>query len=312
MDLTEVRDFIENKLQQDGDLVPLLIRFSWHCCGTFDKNRNNGGSNGGTMRFETERNDPENSGFKLAFDLFDELKEKVKASSEISFADLYILGGYVAIEYSGGPVISFKTGRIDFDKQNAQNIYGHSGCPFGDGDFNSCGSRLPTADCGQDDTKDKIYEREKKTIEAMRGTFNRLGFVDREAVALILLGHQYGQGHLDVSGYDGFWFPFAPNYWNIPKSSNGGGYFSIYKNIHKLKEATTLKGKRQWETTIYGRRKIMLLPTDMAIYWDLQYRSHLQFYDKNRHAFFHEAKSAWQKLTELGCDGLLTPEKRIN
>ena len=44
-----------------------------------------------------------------------------------------------------------------------------------------------------------MHEREAPTIRAMRGLFDRLGFDDKETVALIILGHQYGRCHLDVS-----------------------------------------------------------------------------------------------------------------
>ena len=65
VDLIEVRADIARVMydrdHDDGSYAPLLIRFSWHCCGTYDKVSNTGGSNGGTMRFPAEQADLENA-----------------------------------------------------------------------------------------------------------------------------------------------------------------------------------------------------------------------------------------------------------
>ena len=53
----------------------------------------------------------------------------------------------------------------------------------------------------------------------------------------------------------------------------------------------------------------MMLPTDMALGWDPKYREIVQFYNRNRRAFKVDACKAWIRLTELGCEGLLTPER---
>jgi len=194
MDLSPARFLIVEALDNDHELAPLLIRFSWHCCGTYDAEKKNGGSNGGTMRFEAERNDPENAGFEKALSLFE--KVKAKHPDLLSFADLYVLGGYVAIEWTGGPHIPFSYGRVDYDDEKAKSVYGDLMCPFGDGKHNPHGSRLPAADMGRNqrcsmDAPKRLQE--EPTISAIRKTFTRMGFNDRETVALILLGHQYGR-----------------------------------------------------------------------------------------------------------------------
>jgi len=108
-DLKEL--MISNQAFDDGSYAPLFIRFAWHNSGTFDKNKRNGGSNGGTMRFEKEREDPENAGLARCQDLLKPIKEKY---SFMSHADLYILAGCVAIESTGGPYIPFSYGRLDY------------------------------------------------------------------------------------------------------------------------------------------------------------------------------------------------------
>ena len=61
------------------------------------------------MRFTKERADPANAGFKKAFELFDKIKAEIPQESKVSFADLYILGGYTAIEVTGGPLRIWKS-----------------------------------------------------------------------------------------------------------------------------------------------------------------------------------------------------------
>lgn len=98
LDLTEVRNDIRAVMydpsHDDGSFAPLLIRFAWHLCGTYDKESKTGGSNGATMRFEAEANDPENAGFDKAKALLAPIHERYPW---LSYADLCILAGYVAI-----------------------------------------------------------------------------------------------------------------------------------------------------------------------------------------------------------------------
>ena len=81
-----------------------MIRYAWHACGTYDRFKRTGGSNGGTMRFEAERADPENAGFAKAHALVQEVHAKF---DWLSSADVQILAGYVALEASGGPAVPF-------------------------------------------------------------------------------------------------------------------------------------------------------------------------------------------------------------
>ena len=139
-----------------------------------------------------------------------------KHSSMLSLADLTILAGCVAIEEMGGPHIPFACGRKDCSPSEAART-------VGDGKINPNGSRLPPADLGQAETAQDapVNELEQPTIDAVRRTFQRLGLTDRETVCLLLMGHQFGRCHLDVSGYEHVWHPHA-THWN----SNHLGYVS--------------------------------------------------------------------------------------
>lgn len=342
-DLTEVRNAIHavmfNPSHDDGSFAPLLIRFAWHLCGTYDRESKTGGSNGATMRFDAEANDPENSGLEKAKVLLAPIH---KQFPWLSLADLWILAGYVAIEAAGGPRMRFAHGRQDFTKEEAVAIYGESGCPFGDGKFNPHGSRLPAADLGPDESVPASAPkclREAPTINAMRSTFLRMGIDDRETVALIVLGHQFGRCHREVSGYEGSWWAANPTTWN----SDGMGFLVCVDQYdweyeenpcanarpfnptrmprlapaHRLRGSswtsairphpTLAPGKRQYDNTGNGRH-IMMLVADMCLTWDPTYRQHLGRYRDDRREFRVDAIAAWKKLTELGCDGLLVEE----
>lgn len=316
MDLRELRQSIAAGLHDpshdDGSLAPLMIRYAWHSCGTYDKEKGNGGSNGGTMRFGAEREDPENAGFGKARAFVQKLREAHPDARKLSEADLQVLCGTVAIEATGGPHVTFSTGRADWSLAEATRVFGSGGCPFGDGAFSPHGSRLPAADLGPAPgcpASAPAAVREAPTIDAIRGTFGRMGFSDRETVCLIVLGHQYGRCHPDVSGYDGPWYAFGPTEWNVYE--HGLGYLSAYGLTSNYQEEDAPSGKRQWNMWFSGRGRgdpFMMLAVDMALTWDDQYRAHLRYYDSHRAQFRKDAAAVWKKLTELGCDGLLSPE----
>lgn len=101
--------------------------------------------------------------------------EPIKAKHpNVSYADLWVLSSYVAIEEMGGPALKFIPGRKDaLDEKE---------CPPN--------GRLPDAD---------------KDASHIRQVFGRMGFTDREMVALIGGGHGIGRCHKDRSGYEGPW-----------------------------------------------------------------------------------------------------------
>merc|ERR1711865_1150010 len=127
-DLTQVRRYIHSLFQDynhdDGSLAPLMLRFAWHQCGTYDLASNTGGSNGHTMQFPTEQKDPENAGFAKAGIFMQKIKTKFP--DLLSTADLSILTGTCAIENMGGPRIPFRYGRVDFTQEQAVSIHGKS------------------------------------------------------------------------------------------------------------------------------------------------------------------------------------------
>jgi len=176
VDYDAVRKAIVERLDDenwdDGSWGPVFVRLAWHSSGTFCKSNNQGGgSEGATMRFSPECDFGANAGLEHARKYLQPVKDQFP---NLSYADLWILAGYVAIEEMGGPRIPFKGGRRD--AKSAES------CPP-DG-------RLPDAD------GDAAH---------VRKIFNRMGFNDQEIVALVGGGHALGRCHTDRSGYKGPW-----------------------------------------------------------------------------------------------------------
>ncbi|BFZ63510.1 heme peroxidase [Saitoella coloradoensis] len=173
-DYEQVREEIKKILPQPGydagSAGPILVRLAWHCSGTYDKQTNTGGSNGATMRYAIEANDPANAGLEHAREFLEPVKRKFPW---ISYGDLWTLAGVVALEEMGGPRVAWRGGRLDHtDDSNVP--------PNG---------RLPDASQG---------------CPHLRDVFYRMNFSDQEIVALSG-AHTLGQCHADRSGFDGPW-----------------------------------------------------------------------------------------------------------
>jgi len=167
----DIADIMDDYDWDDGSWGPVLVRLAWHASGTYCAADKTGGSNGATMRFAPESEDGANAGLDHARARLEAIKEK---HPNLSYADLWVLASYVAIEEMGGPAIEFKGGRSDAKDGSA--------CP--------AVGRLPDAAQGADHVRDVFY---------------RMGFSDQEIVVLVGGGHAIGRCHTDRSGFDGPW-----------------------------------------------------------------------------------------------------------
>lgn len=161
---------ILTKLRTDEatrNMAPTLLRLCWHNAGTYSKDTGLGGSEGARMRFSPELDWNSNKGLKSAMDFLEPFK-----SEQISYSDLWTLGGIVSIIFMRGPVIPFKYGRVD--SQEASTLPDNL---------------LPDASQGSDH---------------LRQIFGRMGFNDQEIVALSG-AHAVGRCHPEASGYEGIW-----------------------------------------------------------------------------------------------------------
>jgi hypothetical protein len=180
----------------DGSYAPILIRLAWHASATYDRHSRTGGSDGATMRLITEAADPDNAGLEYARAILEPIKARHPG---ISYADLWILAAYAALEHTGGPVIEFRAGRRDSSDP--------ARCPPN--------GRLPDPQHGLQPGEDADGRPNgwRDLAAYMRALFDRLGFSEREAVALLCGGHAYGRCHTSRSGFAGAWVE-APTIWS--------------------------------------------------------------------------------------------------
>eukprot|EP00929_Paragymnodinium_shiwhaense_P120904 TRINITY_DN92969_c0_g1_i1.p1 TRINITY_DN92969_c0_g1~~TRINITY_DN92969_c0_g1_i1.p1 ORF type:complete len:346 (-),score=69.72 TRINITY_DN92969_c0_g1_i1:167-1204(-) len=250
---------------------PLWLRLAWHSSGTFCKHTKTGGSDGATMRFEPEVNWGANAGLKTAQDLLEPVKKKFP---QVSYSDLWIYAAIVAIEEMGGPAIKFTPGRVD--KKSGKE------CPIWEGKTHKDG-RLPGAD----------KDSPAMTAEHLRYIFNRMGFDDREIVALSG-AHGLGACHTDRSGY---WGP-----WTRAPTTVSNEYFrELLENTWTIK--TTHKGKPWTGPMQYEdpTGDLMMLPSDIVLIQDKAFRTYVEAYAKDQNLFLKDFGAAVGKLFDLGC-----------
>eukprot|EP00516_Mucochytrium_quahogii_P001325 CAMPEP_0203760604 /NCGR_PEP_ID=MMETSP0098-20131031/13860_1 /ASSEMBLY_ACC=CAM_ASM_000208 /TAXON_ID=96639 /ORGANISM=" , Strain NY0313808BC1" /LENGTH=398 /DNA_ID=CAMNT_0050654241 /DNA_START=210 /DNA_END=1406 /DNA_ORIENTATION=+ len=268
VDYEGIRKAISDILDSDdydyGSYGPLLIRLAWHNAGTYDKNTNTGGSEGAMMRFSPESDWGANAGLDIARAKLEKIKQQFPG---VTYADLWSLAGTQAIEDAGGPSIKWRPGRKDFAES-------HASLPDG---------LLP----------DSLgAEHKREPAQHLRNIFYRMGFNDREIVALSG-AHVLGGCHGDRSGHVGPWTRSPITFSN--------DFFVVLLNEtwskKKHHQGQDWKGPTQYEDP---SGELMMLPTDMALVWDEKFRSVVEEYANNEELFFNDFANAWTKLQELG------------
>lgn len=249
---------------------PLFVRLAWHSAGTFCKSTGTGGSAGATMRFDPEVSWGANAGLKVAHGYLEPVKKKFP---QVSYSDLWIYAACVAIEEMGGNPVPFTPGRVD--KASGAE------CPVWEGATHKDG-RLPSADMGTPE----------KTATHLRYIFNRMGFDDREIVALSG-AHGLGACHLDRSG---FWGP-----WTRAPTTISNEYFrELIENkwtVKKTHKGQPWKGPLQYEDPT---GELMMLPSDLVLIQDEKFRPWVEKYAKDDKLFQKDFAEVVGKLFGLG------------
>ena len=188
-----------------GHYGPFFIRMAWHSAGTYRTGDGRGGASAGQQRFAPLNSWPDNGNLDKARRLLWPIKQKYGA--KLSWADLFILAGNVAIESMGGPVFGFGGGRADVWEPEKDVYWGTEENWVGD-EANE--TRI------QPD-KGMVLEEPLAAIQMgliyvnpegpggrpealqsardIRETFARMGMNDVETAALTAGGHTFGKAH---------------------------------------------------------------------------------------------------------------------
>jgi len=183
-----------------GHYGPLFIRMSWHAAGTYRMADGKGGANGGFQRFAPLNSWPDNVNLDKARRLLWPIKKKY--GNKISWADLLVLAGNVALEDMGFKTFGFGAGREDAWGPDKSVYWGSEREWLSDKNRYSGNHKLenPLAavQMGLIYVNPEGPGGKPDPIEAakdIRETFKRMGMNDEETVALIAGGHSFGKCH---------------------------------------------------------------------------------------------------------------------
>ena len=182
-----------------GHYGPFFIRMTWHAAGTYRIADGRGGGGTGAQRFAPLNSWPDNGNLDKARRLLWPIKKKY--GQNISWADLLILAGNVAIESMGGKTFGFSGGRDDIWAPEEDIYWGAEGEWLGNKRYS--GERdlqHPLAAVqmgliyvnpeGPDGNPDPLA-----SAHDVRETFARMAMNDEETVALVAGGHTFGKAH---------------------------------------------------------------------------------------------------------------------
>ncbi|AFN74628.1 Peroxidase/catalase (Catalase-peroxidase) [Melioribacter roseus P3M-2] len=183
-----------------GHYGPLFIRMSWHAAGTYRIGDGRGGANGGFQRFAPLNSWPDNANLDKARRLLWPIKKKY--GNKISWADLLVLAGNVAMEDMGFKTFGIGAGREDAWEPD-ESIYWGSEKEWLSDETRYEGERnlenpLAAVQMGLIYVNPEGPGGKPDPVAAakdIRETFRRMGMNDEETVALIAGGHTFGKAH---------------------------------------------------------------------------------------------------------------------
>ncbi|MEE3041433.1 MAG: catalase/peroxidase HPI [Candidatus Latescibacterota bacterium] len=182
-----------------GHYGPLFVRMTWHSAGTYRIEDGRGGGASGTLRFAPLNSWPDNTNLDKARRLLWPIKQKY--GRKLSWADLMILAGNVALESMGFKTFGFSGGREDVWEPE-EDIYWGSETTWLD-DERYSGDRelenpLGAVQMGLIYVNPEGPNGNPDPVAAardIRETFGRMAMDDEETVALIAGGHTFGKAH---------------------------------------------------------------------------------------------------------------------
>ncbi|MGO9903426.1 MAG: catalase/peroxidase HPI [Solirubrobacteraceae bacterium] len=238
LDVAEVKRAIEDVLttSQDwwpadyGHYGPLMIRMAWHSAGTYRISDGRGGAGAGQQRFAPLNSWPDNGNLDKARRLLWPVKQKY--GQKLSWADLMILAGNVALESMGFKTFGFGGGREDVWEPDEDVYWGPETTWLGDERYT--GDReleepLGAVQMGLIYVNPEGPNGNPDPLAAakdIRETFRRMAMNDEETVALIAGGHAFGKTHgaADPDQYVG------PEPESAPLEEQGLGWRNTYRS----------------------------------------------------------------------------------
>jgi catalase-peroxidase len=246
-----------------GHYGALFIRMAWHSAGTYRTFDGRGGASSGSQRFAPLNSWPDNGNLDKARRLLWPIKQKY--GNAISWADLMILTGNVALESMGFKTFGFAGGRVDQMEPEEDIYWGPESEWLDDERYNgdrelACPLAAvqmgliyvnPEGPNGEPDPLKSAYD--------IRDTFSRMAMNDHETVALVAGGHTFGKGH--GAGPES---ALGPEPEGAPIQQMGFGWINSY-GTGKGQDTTTAGFEGAWTPT----------PTQ----WDMSYFEVLLNYD---------------------------------
>ena len=181
-----------------GHYGPFFVRMTWHAAGTYRTSDGRGGAGTGMQRFAPLDSWPDNANLDKARRLLWPTKQKY--GNKISWADLFVLAGNVALETMGFDTYGFGGGRADVWEPEEVN-WGYEGTWLGDERYSGereLANPLAAVQMGL------IYVNPQgpngnpdplASARDIRETFRRMAMNDEETVALVAGGHTFGKTH---------------------------------------------------------------------------------------------------------------------
>ncbi|HEX4215254.1 MAG TPA: catalase/peroxidase HPI [Candidatus Dormibacteraeota bacterium] len=247
-DIAEVLTTAQNWWPADyGNYAPFMIRMAWHSAGTYRISDGRGGAGGGQQRFAPLNSWPDNASLDKARRLLWPVKKKY--GSRLSWGDLMVLTGNVALESMGFTTFGFAGGREDAWEPDEDVYWGPETTWLGDARYT--GNRqlenpLAAVQMGLIYVNPEGPNGNPDPVAAaidIRETFRRMAMNDEETVALIAGGHTFGKTHGAGPAED-----VGPEPEGAPIQQQGLGWKSSFRS-GKGVDAITSGLEGAWTTT---------------------------------------------------------------